>query len=618
MDELLSFDDILANNNLTGEQKKQAIEARSNKYIADLDRQKWLDIGRGGLGSVISGYSFHPVLNIPYVGTGLGGAMYEAGQAITEGKKLPEIAKRAGTGFMIGETVGAIPYVGKGANKLSGGKIGNVVNKGLEKVNPLIDKVKTLPAVQKIEDALMTDIKAFNPFKQTQTAYHGSPYDFNKFSNEAIGTGEGANVHGRGHYVAFNKDIADRRYRERLTASNAPYLVDNKPYNINYDRYDFSEAGILGDINYYGGVDNYLNKLEKDALYAENLIKKYENTYTPEEIQADEYLNKYYEEAIDELDLLEPKIDFVSSFKGKDIKKNTGQLYKVTIPKEENFLREDLPFDKQSKIVQKGLKNIQDKRLKEEGYNSIDEVNARLDALNTEYENAVNRRLAPWEPNPVSKIQAEISNMERLKTLYSGGGYPSNIYNGLTNIYGAQRANDILRKQGIKGISYNGGIDGESRVVFNPNELEIVRKFFNEADALDYFKKIQPNMGSIVNGLEREPINKPKWKLFAKENIIGKSVDVPGYGTVTFTNKNLGKDYPYNLPEYASLLDRLGHSSYAFSTNYYDEKDRLYDHLKYSDEKNLFDFLIEVIQDNKGDIHHNYKMMKDINKGDKP
>lgn len=168
MDELLSFDDILANNNLTGEQKKQAIEARSNKYMADLDRQKWLDIGRGGLGSVISGYSFHPVLNIPYVGTGLGGAMYEAGQAITEGKKLPEIAKRAGTGFFIGETVGAIPYVGKGANKLSGGKIGNVVNKGLEKVNPLIDKVKTLPAVQKIEDALNIDVNPKTLLEQYQ------------------------------------------------------------------------------------------------------------------------------------------------------------------------------------------------------------------------------------------------------------------------------------------------------------------------------------------------------------------------------------------------------------------------------------------------------------------
>ena len=42
----------------------------------------------------------------------------------------------------------------------------------------------------------------------TQTAWHGSPYKFDKFSNEAIGTGEGAQAHGYGHYVAKDKGVA--------------------------------------------------------------------------------------------------------------------------------------------------------------------------------------------------------------------------------------------------------------------------------------------------------------------------------------------------------------------------------------------------------------------------
>lgn len=58
----------------------------------------------------------------------------------------------------------------------------------------------------------MTDIRAFDPNKQT--AYHGSPYDFSKFSNEAIGTGEGAQAHGLGHYTALDKNVADTRYRK--------------------------------------------------------------------------------------------------------------------------------------------------------------------------------------------------------------------------------------------------------------------------------------------------------------------------------------------------------------------------------------------------------------------
>lgn len=98
--------------------------------------------------------------------------------------------------------------------------------------------------------------------------------------------------------------------------------------------------------------------------------------------------------------------------------------------------------------------------------------------------------------------------------------------------------------------------------------------------------------------------------------MIGKSVDVPDYTTVNFTNKNLGKDYIHNLPEYPTLFDQLASSKYAFSTNYKNEPDRLYDHLVNTNNNRLFDYLIEVIQGTDGKIHHNYKMMKNLKKGD--
>lgn len=47
-------------------------------------------------------------------------------------------------------------------------------------------------------------------------AYHGSPYDFDKFKAEAIGTGEGAQAYGRGLYLAESEDLA-RGYRDQLT-----------------------------------------------------------------------------------------------------------------------------------------------------------------------------------------------------------------------------------------------------------------------------------------------------------------------------------------------------------------------------------------------------------------
>ena len=53
--------------------------------------------GRIGLGSLLEGASMHPFFNIPYVGTGLGGAMYGACDAIMQGKPLRDIAKETET-----------------------------------------------------------------------------------------------------------------------------------------------------------------------------------------------------------------------------------------------------------------------------------------------------------------------------------------------------------------------------------------------------------------------------------------------------------------------------------------------------------------------------------------
>jgi hypothetical protein len=47
-------------------------------------------------------------------------------------------------------------------------------------------------------------------------AYHGSPHDFDRFSMDRIGTGEGAQAYGHGLYFAEAEDVA-RGYRDALT-----------------------------------------------------------------------------------------------------------------------------------------------------------------------------------------------------------------------------------------------------------------------------------------------------------------------------------------------------------------------------------------------------------------
>ena len=128
-------------------EKQAIIDEMARNYANELrgiNTDNLKNQGRIWGGSILSGLSFHPILNIPYVGTGIGGAMYDLGQGIAEGEKLPELAKRTGRGFVIGETVGAVPYVGKIASKT---KTGQAVGKALDEAGEKFAQTKAYDAL---------------------------------------------------------------------------------------------------------------------------------------------------------------------------------------------------------------------------------------------------------------------------------------------------------------------------------------------------------------------------------------------------------------------------------------------------------------------------------------
>src|SRR6201996_9301420 len=53
-------------------------------------------------------------------------------------------------------------------------------------------------------------------------AYHGSPHDFDAFSLDKIGTGEGAQAYGHGLYFAGNEKVA-KSYRDTLSALDVDF-----------------------------------------------------------------------------------------------------------------------------------------------------------------------------------------------------------------------------------------------------------------------------------------------------------------------------------------------------------------------------------------------------------
>lgn len=79
-------------------------------------------------------------------------------------------------------------------------------------------------------------------------AYHGSPAAFDRFSNDYIGTGEGAQAYGVGHYAAENEGIA-RSYRDALSRRSMSDPEDRAAYAAASDK---GIAAIRGIANLQG------------------------------------------------------------------------------------------------------------------------------------------------------------------------------------------------------------------------------------------------------------------------------------------------------------------------------------------------------------------------------
>ena len=129
---------------LTEEQKQAEIariKAEHKARIKEIDREHRQALGRIGLGATMQGLSALPINKIPFVGSALGGALFDTGGAIMEGASGSEIADRAKRGALTGATVEgairAIPIVGK---PLAQSKVGRtVIDKSNKALKPLLE-----------------------------------------------------------------------------------------------------------------------------------------------------------------------------------------------------------------------------------------------------------------------------------------------------------------------------------------------------------------------------------------------------------------------------------------------------------------------------------------------
>jgi hypothetical protein len=283
------------------------------------------------------------------------------------------------------------------------------------------------------------------------TAFHGSPYKFDKFDPAKIGTGEGAQVYGHGLYFAESPDVA-KEYQKNLskdilfTPKGEPFDPFNQLTNIN----------VRSAFNRTKSVDDSI-------LKAKDLMK----SLSPD--------TQGYELAKKDLDIL-------SSIKQKGgITEGTGSLYKVdiadeTIPK---MLDWDKPLNEQSIEVQKSISPI----IKSYGLLGSEKGSSLYQAtkeLLGQESKLMNKRDALF-----NKYQKEGMNLsDTVKSMSPKDRKEfSLIAERIGNLKNTpQMASDYLQKRGITGIQY---LDQGSRaagegtrnfVVFNPETIKILER----------------------------------------------------------------------------------------------------------------------------------------------
>ncbi len=200
----------------------------------------------------------------------------------------------------------------------------DLADRAFDPKNP--GRIKDKEALKELTDMTMTGLLGFAP--AGLTVFHGSPAKFSKFDPTKIGTGEGAQSYGYGHYVAQSPDVATE-YQRKLTVGEN--YVDGEVLDIYKPKHLL--ASILAQES--GNVKNTTAALTDMAKMGGSKSVK--------------------DASREALKLLEqgqmPKIEYV---------KPEGSFYKIDLPDEQiaKMLDWDKPLTQQPQIVKDALNKL--------------------------------------------------------------------------------------------------------------------------------------------------------------------------------------------------------------------------------------------------------------------
>lgn len=375
-----------------------------------------------------------------------------------------------------------------------------------------------------------------------QKAWHGTPYNFERFDIGKIGDGVGDQVHGWGLYFAKDRKISEA-YKEVLGADAGAVIVDGVTYKIDKEGDWATAAGkklIDNDplefvLNTFDAMTGNKNK--------ESAIKSLKERIagTKRTANTESYIAKL-KEAINIIEKADVKYE------------NTSRLLKVEVPENDVLLDEQKTFINQNKNVQallkKTIESLNDARsmkfwehllnFKLRAFDNAGKVQFKIDGFNKladgigkllesnsntfgyrtlarslerygyskeeieklksdgEYRNQEQQKLrsqaaaleeelerakaedATAKEEVINQAKADISGT--LGGMFSG----NKIYDALAKAMGEEDynwrgASELLNEHGIKGIAYEGMKDGRCFVVFDDKAVDIIERYNQSA-----------------------------------------------------------------------------------------------------------------------------------------
>ena len=311
------------------------------------------------------------------------------------------------------------------------------------------------------------------PTTLNQSAFHGSPYRFDKFSLEHIGSGEGAQAFGYGLYFAGEKNVAEW-YREALSGQKD--AQSDIALDIDGQRFERTNEGWYDTEN-----EGYLEYRAPEAIALEAY-------HRGEDLHAKlSDIKEFGEDWSGQQSAVEEAL----GFEGKIKKGEDGQLYEVTIPDDQHLMIWDKPLSEQPEAVKKALEplfSIRESGKKETTWGAYWELNGPVGVSEgtVELKNGRYHAFAldgSWDAKffktEKGALDAVRRKMQEQFMSQKGETFYRNLKRG-----SARAASEYLRSLGIPGLRY---LDGTSRsagegsynyVIFDDARIAIDRTYY--------------------------------------------------------------------------------------------------------------------------------------------